>query len=130
MVTKTKYFKITKNTVRPLKPEYGWLTVERLEDLYSGGFDPTTLGTEWRYLVEESGRVFNPVGASGVIASQGYIYGWKFEGDVLYPGEDDEWLEWDELPRERRIEIYEASTRMGAKRWFAPDDEIPEPKQK
>lgn len=120
----SKFFKITKNTIKP-HMGLGWIMAEQMDDLSNEGYDVTGLGTEFLYVIDgDDGRVFNPVDSDSHIATYGYTNGWKHEGDVLYWMEDDQkWVEWEELPRKEQ----KRRLPQRRKRWLPKGIPIPEP---
>lgn len=122
----SKYFEITENTVKPLAPEYAWLMVEQLDDLSYVGFDTDPLGTDLVHLVDEDGRVFEPVTLGVPIASDGYLEGWRFRGTFVYWDQERGWVDWKDLPRE----VQKRLLPHRAKRWIPEDRPIREPKRR
>ena len=123
---KSKFFKVTKNTVKPKRPEHGWLMAEQLEDLADAGFDNEALGTDLVYLIGEDGAVFEPVTRGVPIASEGYLEGWKFKGKFVYWDQGQGWMDWEDLPRETQKRLIPHR----GKRWIPEGQHIPEPKRR
>ena len=122
----SKFFTITEKTIKP-HMGYGWIMAEQIEELANEGFDVTSLGTEFLYVIDgDDGRVFVPADSDASIAKYGYTNGWKHEGEVLYWIEDDQkWVEWEELSRKEQ----KRRLPRRRKRWIPKRSQIPEPRR-
>lgn len=122
----SNFFEISETTIKP-HMGYGWIMAEQMEDLAREGYDVTSLGTEFLYVIDgDDGRVFVPVDRPGVIARDGYVNGWRHEGDMLYWDLDDQkWVEWDELPRKQQ----KRRLPRRRKRWLPKGIPVEEPRR-